>query len=81
MSPPKKRKPVDELTYEQAFKELEEIVLELEGDEMPLEESLTLFERGQELTRRCGELLEDADLKIQQVMKDGATSEFEPGED
>ena len=80
MSPPKKRKSVNELTYEQAFKELEEIVVELEGDEMSLEKSLALFERGQELTRRCGELLDDADLKVKQVMKDGTVSDFEPGE-
>ena len=62
-----KIKPVDELSYEKAFAELEGIVNQLEGDQLPLEESLSLYERGQALTRRCADLLENAELKLQQL--------------
>lgn len=64
-------KPVEELTYEEAFTELEEIVSILEGEQKTLEESLTLFERGQVLMRRCTSLLELADLKVQELTANG----------
>jgi len=57
-------KPVEALTYEEAFAELETIVVGLESGERPLEESMTLFERGQALTKRCAELLDKAELKV-----------------
>ena len=63
-------KHVEDLTYEQALAELETIVNALEGEQGQLEESIKLFERGQALVRRCGELLEAAQLKVQQVAGD-----------
>jgi exodeoxyribonuclease VII small subunit len=60
-------KPIDELTYEQAFQELETIVATLESDEHPLEDALSLFERGQALADHCAELLDKAELKVQQL--------------
>jgi len=64
-------KPVEDLSYEEAFLELEAIVATLEGEQKSLEESLALFERGQALMRRCAGLLEQADLKVQQLTTDG----------
>jgi exodeoxyribonuclease VII small subunit len=58
---------VDELSYEQALAELETIVASLEGNKLPLEESLALYERGQALTQHCMELLEHAELRIKQL--------------
>ncbi|HET7375841.1 MAG TPA: exodeoxyribonuclease VII small subunit [Anaerolineae bacterium] len=55
------------LTFEEAFKELEESVAKLESGELPLEESLALYERGQALAVYCGKLLDEAELKIEQV--------------
>jgi exodeoxyribonuclease VII small subunit len=55
------------LTYEQAFKELEEIVASLETNQQSLEESMKLNERGQILSKHCAGLLEKAELKIQQL--------------
>ena len=68
----KVEKPVEELTYEEALAELEEIVSALEGDAArnPLEEAIKLFERGQALAARCGVLLEAAELKVKQVAGD-----------
>lgn len=59
--------PVEELTYEQAFAELENIVTSLESDERTLDQALALFERGQALARHCAELLDKAELKVQQL--------------
>jgi exodeoxyribonuclease VII small subunit len=59
--------PIDELSYEQAFRELETIVTALESEGQPLEDALTLFERGQSLAHYCAELLDKAELKVSQV--------------
>ena len=67
MSKSSSPKSVEELTYEEAFAELENIVSALEGEQNPLEESMSLFERGQALVRRCGELLEEAELKVRKL--------------
>lgn len=63
-------KPVEELTYEQAFAELERIVAALEEDDHSLEAALALFERGQALVARCTGLLDSAELKVQQLTAD-----------
>jgi len=63
----KKDIPVEELNYEQAFSELEQIVAALETEERSLEEALTQFERGQALAKHCTVLLDKADFKVQQV--------------
>jgi exodeoxyribonuclease VII small subunit len=65
-------KTIEELTYEEALVELEEIVSALEGDASrnQLEEAIKLFERGQALAARCSLLLEAAELKVRQVAGD-----------
>jgi len=63
-------KPVEDLTYEQALAELETIVESLEGEQGKLEDAIKFFERGQALVKRCGELLEAAQLKVKQVAGD-----------
>jgi exodeoxyribonuclease VII small subunit len=68
----KTEKAVEELTYEEALVELEEIVSALEGDASrnQLEGAIKLFERGQALASRCSALLEAAELKVRQVAGD-----------
>ena len=63
-------KPVEELSYEKAITELEEIVTALEGEQNPLDEALSLFERGQALIRHCEALLDQAELKVKQLAGD-----------
>ena len=63
-------KPIDKLTYEQAFAELEIVVSALETGEQSLDEALALFERGQGLTRHCAELLDKAELRIRKLSGD-----------
>jgi exodeoxyribonuclease VII small subunit len=60
-------KSIKDLSYEEAMTELEEIVESLEGEQGPLDDAMKLFERGQELVARCSELLEAAQLKVQQL--------------
>ncbi len=65
--------PVEQLTYEQAFKQLERIVAVLESSEYSLEDSLRLFERGQTLAQVCAEMLDTAELKVKQLSGDVLT--------
>lgn len=71
MNPPKKTPkeltPVEQLSYEAALSELETLVLDLESDEHALADALAMFERGQALARYCAQLLENAELKIQEL--------------
>jgi exodeoxyribonuclease VII small subunit len=62
------QKKIEDLTYEAALAELEEIVVLLEGEQSQLEDAIRLFERGQALAARCGVLLEAAELKVKQVV-------------
>jgi exodeoxyribonuclease VII small subunit len=63
-------KKTDEPTFEQALQELEQIVQKLEKGELPLEESLALYEDGIRLSRLCHGKLEEAEGKIAMLMKD-----------
>jgi exodeoxyribonuclease VII small subunit len=57
-------------TFEAALKQLEEIVQRLERGELALEESLKLYEEGIRLSRVCHAKLEEAEGKIELLMKD-----------
>ena len=67
-----------QLNFEQAYTQLETIVAQLGSDELPLEDALGLFERGQALAARCQQLLDTADLKVQQfVSESGELVDFD----
>ena len=66
----KDAEPVEKLSYEQAFSALEAVVASLESEKQSLDEALALFERGQTLARRLSFLLDQAELKIQQLADD-----------
>jgi len=57
-------------TFELALQQLEQIVQKLERGELPLEESLKLYEEGIRLSRLCHGKLEQAEGKIEMLMKD-----------
>ena len=69
---------LSDLTFEQALIALEKTVEQLEAGELPLEASLKLFERGQELAAYCSRLLEDASLKVEQLTADGEIINISP---
>jgi exodeoxyribonuclease VII small subunit len=76
----KTEKAVEDLSYEEALAELEEIVAALEDEQGQLEEAIKLFERGQALAARCGVLLEAAELKVRQVVGEQVTDFEEQSE-
>ena len=66
----------EELTFEAALQELENIVARLEEGDLSLEASLRLFERGQELAGLCNEQLEVAALRVEQLTEHGEIKEI-----
>ena len=57
-------------TFESSLEELERIVRELEQGELPLEKSLELFEQGVKLSRECQDRLNQAERRIEILMRD-----------
>ena len=66
-------------SFEASMKRLEEIVRTMERGDMPLEQSLALFEEGTALVRSCAAMLDEAEMKIVKLMKgsDGQPVELE----
>jgi exodeoxyribonuclease VII small subunit len=68
--------------FEKAFAELEQIVKRLESEELPLDESLELFEKGIRLSRFCNQKLEEVEKKIELILADSKgqpkSEPFEP---
>jgi exodeoxyribonuclease VII small subunit len=56
--------------FENNFQELERIVQRLESEELPLDESLQLFEQGIRLSRFCHQRLEEVEKKIELILAD-----------
>lgn len=69
----------ESVQFEAAMTRLEEIVRAMEKGDLPLEQSMQLFEEGTGLVKSCNQLLSNAELKIAQLMKgaDGAPVELE----
>ncbi len=55
---------IEALSFEEAFRELEALVEQMEAGNLPLEETIRLFERGSLLARHCQDLLDKAELKL-----------------
>jgi exodeoxyribonuclease VII small subunit len=60
------------MTFEKALQELESIVQKLEGGNVPLEESVAIYERGEALKRRCEELLRQAEARVEKITLDAS---------
>ena len=72
-------------TFEEGMQRLEQIVRAMERGDVPLSESLKLFQEGTELVRNCGKLLDDAEIQVKKIASgpDGSPVEedFEHGSD
>lgn len=64
-------KPVDEMSFEDAMQALEQVVGQLERGDVPLEESISLYERGAALKKRCETKLKEAEEKVAAITLDG----------
>jgi len=72
--------PVAEMSFEEALAALESVVGQLEGGEVPLEQSIALYQRGEALRARCQTLLDEAELKVQKIVAgaEGQAARAEP---
>lgn len=66
--------------FEECLERLEKIVQELERGEVPLEKSLALFEEGMQLSASCRKQLEEAEGKIEILLKQNGKLQTEPFE-
>ncbi|MXQ08360.1 exodeoxyribonuclease VII small subunit [Alphaproteobacteria bacterium GH1-50] len=64
-------KSVGEMSFEEAMKALEAVVNRLESGDVPLEESISLYERGAALKAHCQAKLREAEEKVAQITLDG----------
>ncbi|MEL7114776.1 MAG: exodeoxyribonuclease VII small subunit [Pseudomonadota bacterium] len=73
-------KPVDEMSFEEAMRELETVVGQLESGNVELEASIKLYERGAELKKRCETKLKEAEEKVAAITldADGAPTGTQP---
>lgn len=71
---------IDEMTFEQALLALEEIVQQLERGDVPLDQSIELYERGEKLRAACQKRLDSAQERIEKIVQaaDGSVSGTAP---
>ena len=62
----------DERSFEALQRELDEIVARLERGEVALDEALALWERGEEVRRACVERLDRAELRVEELRREGS---------
>ncbi|MFD1341615.1 exodeoxyribonuclease VII small subunit [Litorisediminicola beolgyonensis] len=62
--------PVEEMSFEEAMKALEQVVGQLERGDVPLEQSIALYERGAKLKAHCERKLKDAEEKVAAITLD-----------
>ncbi|MCY4288348.1 MAG: exodeoxyribonuclease VII small subunit [Aestuariivita sp.] len=65
-----KKTEISELSFEAAMQELETVVAKLESGDIELDESISLFERGHALKRRCEEELKRAEERVEAITLD-----------
>ena len=65
-------------SFEAALDELEKVVKELEAGDLPLERSLELFEKGMALSETCRKQLEDAETRVEMLIKKEGKIQPEP---
>ena len=73
-------KPIEEMSFEEAMAELEQVVAKLESGQAPLDQSIDLYERGAKLKERCEGRLKDAELRVNKIIagSDGQAKGAEP---
>ena len=64
-------KPIGKLSFEEALSALEQVVSQLEGGQVPLEQSIALYERGDALKKHCEAKLGEAELKVEKIVAGG----------
>lgn len=70
-------KPIGELSYEEAFSRLEETLARLESGDLPLEETMALYEQGTKLAEHCLHKLDEAELRVRLWQGNGQAVPFQ----
>ncbi|MXP25090.1 exodeoxyribonuclease VII small subunit [Altererythrobacter indicus] len=75
---------ISQLSFEDALRALEDVVRRLEGGEVPLDESIDLYERGEKLRKHCQARLDAAQARIEKIVagpdgKPSGTAPFDGG--
>ena len=65
-----------ELSLEEAFEQIEEVISRLETEEITLEQSFQEYNRGMKLLQRCNETIDRVEKKVLQINEDGGLDEF-----
>ena len=75
-------KDISNFSFERAMSELEDVVAKLENGQVPLEDSLKLYEIGNDLKKHCEQKLKEAEEKVAQITfsSDGSVSGSKPVE-
>lgn len=58
----------ESLSFEDGYARLEEVIQQLEGGDLSLDKSVSLYEEGMQLAEHCGRKLDDAELKVTQLL-------------
>ena len=61
----------EDINFEQAMKELEQITKELENNELDLDTAVSTFEQGMNISTKCKQILDEAEKRITILIKDG----------
>ncbi|MBU3875754.1 exodeoxyribonuclease VII small subunit [Faecalicatena sp. AGMB00832] len=64
------------LSLEELFENLDEVVSRLEGEDISLEESFQLYQKGMEMLKECNETIDTVEKKVQMLDEDGEVHEF-----
>ena len=75
----KKQEQVEEteqISLEEAFEQIEEVIAHLETEEITLEESFQEYNRGMKLLHKCNETIDRVEKKVLQINEDGGLDEF-----
>jgi len=70
-------KDIESLSFEQCYERLEQVIESLEAGDLELEQSVKLYEEGMRLAEQCGQRLDDAQLKVNELL--AAAADDDPG--
>ncbi|MFC1795354.1 exodeoxyribonuclease VII small subunit [Planctomycetota bacterium] len=81
MAHKKQKTDIDKLSFEEAIKELTNIVGNIEQGEIPLQDSLEQYEKGMALIKQCRTILQEAEERIEKITKEQDQDSKEGGPD
>lgn len=66
----------EELTIEEAFHQLNELITKMQADDIPLEESFACYEKGMKLVKYCSAYIDRVEKQVEKLNADGSLDEF-----